>query len=108
MSVTYEIVCHTCKQKYWAGQSLHIYDKEKLGLFLHDHQNHKLEFTDDQNEDIYDYQDWAGDEMSDGLTICSSCGCEDQDGKSCTSCNNVFREHVDIRISKKKEMRRKK
>ena len=51
MSATYSLLCHDCKVEYWAGQREYIYDPQKIGEFLHDHQNHKLEFTNDLARD---------------------------------------------------------
>ena len=56
MSRTYEILCHDCKTKLWIGQGsgekAYIYGtdahRKQLRDFLFGHQNHRLEFGDDE------------------------------------------------------------
>lgn len=57
MSRTYEILCHDCKVRLWIGQGWpetrqYIYKTDeyitRLEQFLFGHQNHRLEFGDDE------------------------------------------------------------
>jgi len=67
MSRTYSIVCHDCRKRLWAGQGWpktkpYIYKDEKyikaLEDFLFNHQQHKLEFGDDEYlNGIDDYEE---------------------------------------------------
>jgi len=64
MSRTYEIICHDCKQRIWIGQGsgdkAYIYRTEKetknLSDFLFGHQNHRLEFGDDEPFSTLEYK----------------------------------------------------
>lgn len=64
MSRTYEILCHDCKVSLWIGQGsgekAYIYGteqhKKQLRDFLFGHQNHRLEFGDDEAFSLLDYK----------------------------------------------------
>lgn len=66
MSTTYSLLCHDCRKRYWAGQSDWLYSKEGVSSFLHDHQNHRLEFVndhtdrpdDDMETSVLLYEEW--------------------------------------------------
>ena len=53
MSTTFDIICVKCKKDLWIGQGDILYTgepetMEKLRVFLHEHKNHPLLFTNDQ------------------------------------------------------------
>lgn len=63
MSRTYEILCHDCKVRLWIGQGRpetrqYIYKAEpeftRFEQFLFAHQNHRLEFGDDEPFSLLD------------------------------------------------------
>jgi len=64
MSRTYELLCHDCRCSLWIGQGsgdgAYIYGDEghrkALRDFLFSHQNHKLEFGDDEPFSALDYK----------------------------------------------------
>jgi hypothetical protein len=60
MSVCYELACHQCRKRLWVGQGSVIYTAPEHALslseFLHDHQNHPLEFVDDQRATDLGYE----------------------------------------------------
>ena len=60
MSKTYDLVCHTCKESLWIAQSNEqLYTTEthlkNLSEFLFNHQQHSLEFGEDEKLDCCDY-----------------------------------------------------
>lgn len=62
MSMTYDLLCKTCGQSLWVGQSTWIYKGEKnlkaLESFLFTHLAHELEFTSEDCQDtVYKYFD---------------------------------------------------
>lgn len=64
MSRTYRILCHECRVSLWIGQGsgerAYIYGddlyKKALRDFLYGHQNHRLEFGDDEPFSLLDYE----------------------------------------------------
>lgn len=63
MSITFDLVCDECKQKFWAGQSNRLYLREETLGFLKAHHGHTLRFLYDSCEygepETYEYQDWV-------------------------------------------------
>lgn len=66
MARTYEIACHDCKHKLWIGQGRQTGGKYlyktpeallKLESFLFSHQQHRIEFGDDERLALDDYKD---------------------------------------------------
>jgi hypothetical protein len=67
MARTYEILCHDCKVSLWVGQKgagqpderAYLYTSAEhlsaLRDFLFGHQNHRLEFGDDEAFSVLDY-----------------------------------------------------
>jgi hypothetical protein len=69
MSKTYEIICTTCKENLWVGQSGYIYTGEPhtmkaLTEFLYKHENHDLKFVDSDSSILEncDYQEIDSDD----------------------------------------------
>lgn len=64
MSRTYDIVCHDCKVRLWAGQGNegkeYIYKTDKalvnLETFFYSHERHKIEFGDSEHLDVRGYE----------------------------------------------------
>ena len=103
MSRTYELLCHECRVSIWIGQRNagsdrpYIYttanELEKLRTFLFGHQNHRLEFGDDEPFSFLDYKsldepfDW-GDVAR--LLRCETPGCGNpltpEDWNFCAKC----------------------
>lgn len=74
MSRTYELLCHDCRVSLWIGQGsgdrAYIYGddphKKALRDFLFGHQNHKLEFGDDEPFSMLDYRSLDPDSEGEG------------------------------------------
>ena len=60
MSVTYEILCHDCKESLWIGQRDYIYTTPealaKLNKFLFAHSRHSLTFEGDPDNEYSDFE----------------------------------------------------
>jgi len=84
MSRTYELLCHDCRVSLWIGQgrdeSAYIYTddlhRQALRDFLFGHQNHRLEFGDDEPFSILEYTSVDPDQDRDESKLTVDVGLE--------------------------------